>query len=1651
MVSSPATESYSDVEPLADGRVTSTYRGKRTSDGLHVILKVLKESQATRETLGRFHNEYEAFRSIRAKRSVRALAFAQVMNRPAMVMEDFGGISLDRIRRTSRPNIQESVRIAIKISEALAELHQANFVHCDVNPGNVIYNAKSGELKLCDFGLARYTAGGGPVSNACSAEQCTFAYMSPEQTRRISCPVDYRSDFYSLGATLYELVTGQTPFEARSAIEWFHCHVAKQPASPRALNAEISNALSDLILKLLAKSADDRYQSADGIKFDLEACLALQESEGQQPFALGQRDVPANLQFRQQLYGRTLEEKQLEEALQACFEGGSSLTTVTGEVGTGKTALVERLRPTIAAAGGYFGCGRGEQTQRDIPFSALAGALRDLLRQLLTREPSVLVNWKDSILSAVGERAQLLNEFFPEASLILGAHPPAATLPPVESQKRFVSTLLDFIGVFGLRGHPVTIFLDDAQWADNDSLSFLEKLISSSSGAVMVICARGGDRSGFEPMHERLLARAIPWTHISLGALDLTAVSKLLIDTLRTTPEKAEILSQCVVEKTGANPFFIKEFLHKIHREGLLSFQPESGEYEWNIEKLADQHITDNMAELMLQKLAALQETTLSMLKVAACIGTKFHPGVLAHAAAQSRRSVTLTLHEAVTAGLIVPVRENFDIPGFRTSDDSKPELNFAYVFAHERIQQTAYELLELTERRHIHGAIGQYLQENLTDEAREEQLFLIARHLNEGEDSSPERASRDRLCAINVACGKKASRAGAHDAAFRHFLRALGALDPSAWNRDRSTAFELHVRAAEAAYLTQHYDELRSILQAGLARCETLLEKVSLHEVEILASIAQGKMGQAVDIAKPVLASLGMHYPRKPGRVHLLVRIAKLRWQIWRRGGVQEVDLPRLNDPILIAAQRIGARVASAALFVDQTLSLLMGTDMASMSLTHGYTHETPASFQVVGMIFAGGMGDVERGMWFGLTGLEIAEKLGDPACRGRALHAYCALVQHWRDPLHDTLPGFTKSMQLSLESGGFEFAAHASMVRARYALLAGHELERLEKEVSSDMLLFRSLGHGQMLYHHASTRQVMQNLQGKSPEPHHLAGESYDIDKMLPKHREARDRALVQSVQLNQLFLSYLFGDTVAAADLVEQLERSASGGSGFYTSPWSMFLGSLVRIRVAEKLQGWRRFSTLRLVAQELRELKKLSRRNPSTYLHKWHLLKAESLRVAGRDMGAHADYDACIRLAKENDWLQEEALGNELCGQMHASAGRLTLAAPYIQKAFDLYRRWGANAKADDLQRRFPELIFHSNDRARDEKGLGRPEDLDLGALTQALTSIAAERVHSRMVASIIRISLELAGAQRGALILRNSHGELCIEAEADVEGEPKILQSQPLKDSNSVCLSVVNYVARTRSGVVIDDAQEIGDAIPGLHRDPYVAGLQVRSILCLPILAGGADGEESLVGLLYLENNRLPKCFTEGRHKVLEIICLSAAGRIELSRRAAVDGLTQLYNHEYFQNMLKQELAVAIRHKRDLSLLLCDIDHFKRFNDTWGHQIGDKVLKAVADSLKSNAREGDLVARYGGEEMVIILPSTSKAEALVVAERLRRKVEALKVGVSTGEIGVTASIGLCSLSTEVNDAASLIRNADAALYLAKAAGRNRVVASSTDGH
>lgn len=1637
-----------DVDAVAFyGDPTRIYKARRRSDGKPVMLKTLQNKSAAREAAALLKHEYEVAKRLNVTGVIKVFSLERYHNYPVIELEDFGGDSLDNIARHGRISIEDVLMIAIQVAQGLANIHQANIIHKDINPSNIVFNPESQLAKIIDFGISTFFTREQAALTSPQTFEGSLPYISPEQTGRMNRSIDYRTDFYSFGVTLYELLTRQPVFIVDEPIEWLHCHIAKQPVPPHRIDPDIPRQLSDVVMKLLSKTPENRYQSAKGIANDLLRCLEEFQSQGSiATFPLAEHDVSDRFQVPQRLYGREKEVAQLMDSFDKARQGRSQLVLVAGYSGIGKTCLVREIYKPVTEMKGHFIAGKFDQLNRNTPYSALSFALRDLIRQLLTEPEEQLAVWRTHIQEALGINGQLMVDLIQELELIIGPQPVVPELPPLEAEQLFHRVFQQFIQVFCRPDHPLVIFLDDLQWADNASMSLIDVVTGNDTIGTHLLLIGAYRDNEVSPSHpvsvwlSDLRKKRVAYKDIQLRPLGTKDLTVLLAETLFVDRKTAEPLACIVEKKTAGNPFFTEEFIKNLYHEGLIVFSSEKLCWTWDNEQIDQGQMTENVADLMASKLKKIPRENLHLIELGACIGFRFSLTDLAVVSKASPAHVAGKLRPAIQEGLIAPIGDAYQLLELEQDPDIT-DVTVEFAFAHDRIHQAAYALLDDNHKRQAHLAIGWLLESHIGSEKDHEKLFKIVYHLNMGCDLIHDENEQVRLCHLNLEAGKQAKRSNAYQPAFNFFKKAIELLDDQAWSSQYDFTLELYTEASEAAYLAVDYDAMDELLETGMSQADDELDKVKLYQVKISSCMARGQLMEAINIAKPVLSGLGHHYPENPTKFHVVNELLKLKWRLRKFSLEDWRNLPVMTDPSHLAAMKIGAQIGGAAMFAQPNLLPLMILVGVKISLQHGHAPESLSTYAALGMIWAESLGDVKRGDEYGKLALELMNRLPVKHLEGRIRHVYNSLVRHWCEPVRNTLEPLRQAFTLCLEYGDFEYAAHAVGVRATYSFYAGIDLKDLLTDLTEALNILKPLKQGPRLDYTKSVLQTVENLMGLTEDPTVLKGRFYDVEQMFKIHETSGDISLVNIDHMAQMYLAYTFGKYRRALDHADAMAEDPSGGmQGMYFQVPYTLMDSLVRLALVNDSPGPLRRRLMRRVRSNLAKIKRWVKSSPENNLGKLRLIQAEYMRVRGKWLKAHELYEESAQLAMENGIVHEEAMACELCGNMYIESGRSIIGMPYLEKARDLYRYWGAKAKVDAMAGQYPQLALKDKQR-KGSTTFGAPlESIDIGALIKALKTITEETVHSSMVGKIIITAMEFAGAQKGVLILRDAEGNLRIEAETVVDGgDPKILQSIPLSDGD-LPQGVMNYVTRTGSGILVHDAQKTCEDIPGLESEPYIVEKKVRSMLCLPILMGEKK-QNDLIGMLYLENNLSTGSFTQERFDTLEIICLAAAGRLELSRKAAIDGLTGLFNHEYFHNILDQEFETSRRHGHHLSLVLMDIDHFKRFNDTWGHQLGDLVLKDVAQIIKDSCRGGDVVARYGGEEMVAILPMTQVDHARIVAERIRKEIENHRVIHNDEALSVTISLGLATLDAGVADKDAFIRRADDALYRSKQAGRN----------
>jgi PAS domain S-box-containing protein len=1478
---------YQVIEQRSSGKNHLVYRCLRESDHLPVILKFLKDEFPTQEQVGRLRREYEMTRRFEIDGVVRAYGLEKIQSRSAMLIEDFGGEPLSSIICDCRLELQEFLAIAIKLSDTLGQIHQKNVMHKDINPANIIWNRINGQLKIADFGIATSLARENPEMGNPKVLEGTLAYISPEQTGRMNRPVDYRTDIYSLGITFYEILAGITPFSSSDPMEMVHCHIAKAPSSLSSINSAIPEVISGIIEKMIAKRAEDRYQSAFGLKSDLDECLEELTRTGTiESVTIGRNDISDKFQIPQRLFGRENEVEELLSSFDRVRRGAREMMLITGYAGIGKSFLVHEIHRSIVNNNGYFITGKFEQFKRNIPYSSLIQAFKELIRQLLTESGERLQFWKEKITGSLGPNCQIIIEVIPELEHVIGRQPAVPEIPPVESQNRFNLTFLNFIHSFADADHPLVIFMDDLQWADLPSLKLIELFMASQSFSYVFIIFsyRANEITITHPLTvvlEEIRKSNTAIHSIELNPLTIDQVNQLVSETLKCSLDTSRPLAELCHAKTEGNPFFLNQFLIMLYKEGVFNFVPlgsgmsESGNspgWQWDFDRVRQMKMTDNVVDLMTGKILRFQERTQNVLKFASAIGNQFDLKILSIVNEKTPHQTVDDLWEAIQEGLLIPVTYIY-----KYLDEIEETPDVSYQFMHDRVQLAAYTLIPEIDRPKLHLKIGRLILEHIRDPEHDETLFEVVNHLAIGARLINEQPEADRIAELALFAGRRAKASGAFEAASRYFSTGLELLGKVPWQRMYELTLTLHIEAAESACLGGDFEVMELLTGTVLEKGITLLDKVRAYEVRIMAFIAMDKHLEAVNTALTVLALLGIRFPRKPNKIHTILGFIQTKVALAGKKIEMLVDLPVMTDPEKIAAMRIMTSISLAAFQVSPNLYPLSVFKRVRLSLQYGNAPLSCDAYVGYGLILCGVLGDIDTGYRLGKLAVALLEKMQANSRKTSIATAFNVFIRPWKEDLRNSLDPLIETYQIGLETGSLEWGCVAVWGYLAYSFYCGKGLRELEKMVRSYNESITLVRQEMVLDRNRQFHQVILNLMGKSADPCIVTGEIYDEEKALAVFLKSNTRTPVALLYLNKLILNTIFfnrDEAVKYADLTEEYLNGLRAMAGV---PIYYFYDSLARLGKYESSDGAAKKRIIGRVRANQKKIKKWAEYAPVNNLHKFYLVEAELAHVTEQRAEAVTFYNKAIELAGKNETIQEEALANELAARFWLKNELPEYAEKHLKHARYCYNQWGAKAKVRDIEIRYQSLLdADSSAKAIQESVVYRKvsdhhETLDLASVMKASQAISGEILLDRLLEHLMKIVIENAGAQTGCLIL-SADNLLTIRTHISAGADNvTLIASTPVEESDLVSTAIVHYVARTHEDLVLDDAET--SALFG--GDPYIVSKKPKSVLCMPMLYHG-----NFVGLYYLEHREFSGVFTPERQEVLKILSSQAAISIQ---------------------------------------------------------------------------------------------------------------------------------------------------------------------------
>jgi len=1484
---------YRIVACIGEGPYALVFRGIRETDGAPVVVRVHRSEFPTFAELARFRNHHQITSRLDLPFVDRPLALESHGNGFALVSKDRGDVPLRERIRASAPSFPEVIAIGAALAGILDELHARNIIHKDIKPESVFIHPETGDVTLDDFSIATLLARESQEMQRPQAMEGTLAYIAPEQTGRLHRWIDHRSDLYSLGVMLYELLTGLLPFPATDPMELIHAHLARRPVPPAEVNPAVPTVVSDIVVKLLAKVPDERYQSAAGLRHDLEECLRRIREEGGivGSFALGMRDVSDRFVVPDDLHGRSAEVARLMAAFDRVAQGGAEILLVSGSSGIGKSALVRKVHEPIVVRRGHFVAGKFDQFKRNVPFSSLVQAFRDLLRLVLTERVDRIEGHRARLRAALGVEGRVITEVIPEVELLIGKQPEVPALPPADNQDRFNRLFQQFIRVFADVEHPLVVFLDDLQWADSASLNLLVALLGEpETRSILLMGAfRDNEVDASHPLRRALasLERAgAKIEEISLPPLSAPDVNRLVAGALRCTPEEALELTEMVMKRTQGNPFFCHRYLLSLHQDGLIAFDPEAGRFRCDIDAVRATMASSDVVEFVLERMGRLPEATTAVLRLAAAMGSRFDLGTLALVHGKPRTATAADLWPALEEGLVLPLDEAYrafqHMPSAEGAMAAMEEGTASYRFLHDRVQQAAYLLMSPADLPAVHLRIGRLLLRSTPADVLEEILFDVVGHLGSGLEGEGvgDPDERVEFARLHLAAGKKARDATAYAAAARYFSAGLAFLGDRAFVEQYELATALCTGQADVEYLEGNLERSETLVRRVIAEARTDLEKARAYHMLIVQYTLRALYPEAIEAGYEALALVGVDLPRADLAAARDAEMAEVERRLSGRDIASLKALPKMTSPEKMVAMSLLTTMGPPTYRSHQALWSVLCAKAVNLTLQYGNTPQVAYSHTSYGGLLGYVKDEYRRGAEFGEVALALADEFGSPSDRSVVYLMIGSSLRHWSAHLSRASDDYNQAYAIGLDSGNLQYAAYAFGHNMYCRFWQGTHLEQLLVEIAGYLVFSRRRANRWAIDLLEGGQLAIFALSGKTGGTLDFSIPGLDEPHYLARCRENRNTQVLCIYDVLKGEALHLLGHPQEARAALRRAGESIHqvATQGLLPSARYVFVSGLCAARLALGMkEGEERRALEAELDAAVRRTRVWMESCPDNFRHQHLLLSAELARLQGKDVEAIDLYDAAIEAAGAAGFPQDEALAAELAAMHWLARGKPRIAGRYLIEAYYGYVRWGAAAKQKQLERVHPLLLAPIlGNRARDvrvERAIGAdtsPSSLDLAAVLEATRAIFGEIVLGRLLQTLLRIARENAGAERGFLILPRGES-LVIEARADAAGMVETPAGTPVDGCDALSEGIVRYVARTGETVVLDDATDAH----AFSADRYWMTHRPRSLVCLP-----ATNHGKLVAIMYLENDLTSGCFTPSRLELLRVLATQAAIAIE---------------------------------------------------------------------------------------------------------------------------------------------------------------------------
>lgn len=1580
---------------------TMIYQATHEKDKRSFFLKTQTSDYPSMQELANLKHEYSLLKTLSHSGIIQAFDLMKVHNRLVLVLEYFPAISLKEWLKGKSIPLKSFYAIALQLTDILTYLHSQKIIHKDIKPANILIDPETLHVTLIDLGLSsRLSFETQGLVNPNILEG-TIAYLSPEQTGRMNRIVDYRSDFYSLGVTFYEMLAGKLPFEGEDALELVHAHLAKVPTPIHALQPHIPLILSELVAKLMAKSAEERYASATGIKNDLLQCQALsQEGNLNALFQLGQRDVKNHLVISQKLYGREAERKELLDRIDAiCIKGTQELILVAGASGIGKTAFIQEIYRPLSERSGFFVRGKFDILQRHISYFALIQVFTDLVNYILMEPQEKLLLFKNEILEAAGPNGKILIDLIPSIELILGKQPDVIELPPDAAKNRLNMLFQRFINVFATEEHPLILFIDDLQWADSASLNLMETLFLQSRYFAIIGAYRDNEVMGHHPLLltiEALQKQKIGVTTLPLRGLKVDEITQLLEDSLGNTEKEPFKFAALLFKKTAGNPFFINEFLKAIYREHLLSLS-EEGKWTWNIDTIDALPMTTNVVDLIAANIEKLPADTKHILGIAACIGNAFDLHTLVIVMQSLPSQIAQQLWPAIQNQLIVTVGETYKQA--ELANEERTASSIQYKFLHDKVQEAALKKLSSEGKKQTHLNIGRLL---LQDEIHvAENLYTIVDHLNQSLELLQEAKEVDKLSQLNAMAGEKAKSSTAYEAALNYFKMAISLSKEEWWIERYSWMLRLHKNFAECESQTKHYAEAEIHLKELLKRAKNDLDQADIYLTMAQCLSTATRHAEACEIAIKGLHQLGVRLFPHPGKFHILKKILTLKltstlpsvrkkWQ----------DLSPMTDPYYLKIMQLLYVLLLSAYISDPLLSFEVGLNQMTLSVKHGYTHSTVQGLILWTVLLVSKMHNLKEARFWANLAIQYTKKVGHFDYYTNLILASCYV--HWHEPLRNLSAYYKRSIKSANEEGALFIMLSSIPLIYWSQLFAGEPLKTIEEAAQETVLRYEKYqivdsNHVQAVFVVHSIHYLQAEIKKENDRFSDLLKEILAFQDVKTTHHAA--------CCLAALFYCVL-SNFSECLNLLSKAKPTIDSITGFFFEPIEKFYYGLSLIACLPGKSGRTKQRDYKEFKDTLSSYKFYGEQCPVNYFVYCCFLLAEEAVYKGNRLQAEELYAKALEQAVSQENLPIAALISERTALFYFSLKKEEFGRLYLKKSHYYYKIWGAKLKTDLLEEKHPWLRGSQAEASSISKTSSNPttgHSLDFLSILKANRILSSEIYLDQFLKKMLKILMENAGGQRG-VFLEERRSVLTVEAEGEMGREEIVLSREPAAARSDLPLSLFAYVLRSRQPVIIQQ-----DIPHRFSKDPYLMNSHPKSALCIPILY-----QNNVLGLLYLENNAVEGAFTQERVEVLDLLAAQAAISLENARIYEVTG--RFVPVEFLQQLARKSLAEFDRGdhvQQTMSVLFCDIRDFTTLSEGMApaevFQMINEFLAAMEPCIE---RHHGFIDKYIGDAIMALFKGEADDAlnaAIAMLNNLKRFNEetkhnlAIGIGINTGEL------------------------------------------------